>query len=194
KRARSRRRARRWLAAFCLPGSSCSCGPSFWGVLSTARCGRTGLTLSPSLALVARPFACIAIVAGAFAAWLYYRNGTAGAAAAKGDVDLKNPFSLMEAAKFGAVFAGVRFAVKLVQAYFPPQGMYFVAALAGLTDVDAITLSMAEFAKSGDAGIVVIATVIAAVSNTLVKCGLAVGLGGQAFGRNLVVATAATLL
>jgi uncharacterized membrane protein (DUF4010 family) len=72
--------------------------------------------------------------------------------------------------------------------------MYFVAALAGLTDVDAITLSMAEFAKSGDAAIAVIAIVIAAVSNTLVKCGLAVGLGGQAFGRNLVVATAATLL
>jgi uncharacterized membrane protein (DUF4010 family) len=100
----------------------------------------------------------------------------------------------MEAAKFGAVFAVVLLAVKLVQAYFPPQGMYFVAALAGLTDVDAITLSMAEFAKSGDAAIAVIAIVIAAVSNTLVKCGLAVGLGGQAFGRNLVVATAATLL
>jgi len=140
------------------------------------------------------PFAVMAIVAGAFAAWLYYRNGTAGAAAAKGDVDLKNPFSLMEAAKFGAVFAVVLLAVKLVQAYFPPQGMYFVAALAGLTDVDAITLSMAEFAKSGDAAIAVIAIVIAAVSNTLVKCGLAVGLGGQAFGRNLIVATAATLL
>jgi len=140
------------------------------------------------------PFAVMAIVAGAIAAWLYYRNGTAGAAAAKGDVDLKNPFSLMEAAKFGAVFAVVLLAVKLVQAYFPPQGMYFVAALAGLTDVDAITLSMAEFAKSGDAAIAVIAIVIAAVSNTLVKCGLAVGLGGQAFGRNLIVATAATLL
>jgi uncharacterized membrane protein (DUF4010 family) len=140
------------------------------------------------------PFAVMAIVAGAFAAWLYYRNGTAGAAAAKGDVELKNPFSLMEAAKFGAVFAVVLLAVKLVQAYFPPQGMYFVAALAGLTDVDAITLSMAEFAKSGDAAIAVIAIVIAAVSNTLVKCGLAVGLGGQAFGRNLIVATAATLL
>ena len=153
-----------------------------------------GIVNRPLLTHVLVPFAVMAIVAGAFAAWLYYRNGTAGAAAAKGDVDLKNPFSLMEAAKFGAVFAVVLLAVKLVQAYFPPQGMYFVAALAGLTDVDAITLSMAEFAKSGDAAIAVIAIVIAAVSNTLVKCGLAVGLGGQAFGRNLIVATAATLL
>jgi uncharacterized membrane protein (DUF4010 family) len=140
------------------------------------------------------PFAVMAIVAGAFAAWLYFRNGTSGASTAKGDVELKNPFSLMEAAKFGAVFAVVLLVVKLVQTYFPPQGMYFVAALAGLTDVDAITLSMAEFAKSGDAAIAVISIVIAAVSNTLVKCGLAVGLGGQAFGRNLIVATAATLV
>jgi uncharacterized membrane protein (DUF4010 family) len=140
------------------------------------------------------PFAVMAIVAAGFAAWLYYRNGSAGTATAKGDVELKNPFSLMEAAKFGAVFAVVLLAVKLVQAYFPPQGMYFVAALAGLTDVDAITLSMAEFGKSGDAAIAVIAIVIAAVSNTLVKCGLAVGLGGQVFGRNLMVATAATLV
>jgi uncharacterized membrane protein (DUF4010 family) len=72
--------------------------------------------------------------------------------------------------------------------------MYFVAALAGLTAVDAITLSMAEFGKTGDAAVAVIAIVIAAVSNTLVKCGLAVGLGGQAFGRPLMIATAATLV
>ena len=172
-----------------------ACGILFaWVVMFVRVVILVGIVNRALLTHVLVPFAVMAIVAGAIAAWLYYRNGTAGAAAAKGDVDLKNPFSLMEAARFGAVFAVVLLAVKLVQAYFPPQGMYFVAALAGLTDVDAITLSMAEFAKSGDAAIAVIAIVIAAVSNTLVKCGLAVGLGGQAFGRNLIVATAATLL
>ena len=60
---------------------------------------------------------------------------------------------------------------KFVQAHFPPSGLYVVAALAGLTDVDAITLSMSEFAQSGDAQVAVIAIVIAALSNTLVKCG-----------------------
>src|SRR5262245_8639514 len=106
-----------------------------------------GIVNSALLTHVLIPFAVMAVVAGAFAAWLYYRSGPSGATTAKGDVDLKNPFSLTEAAKFGAVFAVVLLVVKLVQAYFPPQGMYFVAALAGLTDVDAITLSMAEFAK-----------------------------------------------
>ena len=69
-----------------------------------------------------------------------------------------------------------------------------MAALAGLIDVDAITLSMAEFAKSGEARVAVIAIVIAALSNTLVKCGMAVVLAGPALGKPLLIATAATLL
>ena len=64
-----------------------------------------------------------------------------------------------------------------------------VAALAGLTDVDAITLSMAEYAKTGDAGVAVNAIVIAALTNTLVKCGLAASLGGPALRRPIIVAT-----
>jgi len=51
-----------------------------------------------------------------------------------------------------------------------PSGLYAVAALAELTDVDAITLSMSEFAQSGEVRMAVIAIVIAALSNTLVKC------------------------
>jgi hypothetical protein len=38
-----------------------------------------------------------------------------------------------------------------VQQHFPPSGLDAVAALAGLTDVDAITLSMSEFPKGGEA-------------------------------------------
>ena len=53
-----------------------------------------------------------------------------------------------------------------------------MAAIAGLTDVDAITLSMSEFAKSGEARVAVIAIVIAALSNTLVKCGMAFAIAG----------------
>jgi len=67
------------------------------------------------------------------------------------------------------------------------------AALAGLTDVDAITLSMAEFARSNDARIAVIAIVIAALSNTLVKCAIAFAIGGAGLGKPLLLATVLTL-
>jgi len=45
--------------------------------------------------------------------------------------------------------------VELVRRAFATTGLYVVAALAGLTHVDAITLSMAEQAKSGDASVAV---------------------------------------
>ena len=106
---------------------------------------------------------------------------------------MKNPFSLTAAAKFAALFAVVLLAVKIVQQTMPPSGLYAVAALSGLVDVDAITLSMAELAKTGEAQAVV-AIVIAALSNTLVKCGMVVVLAGFALGKPILIATAATLL
>jgi uncharacterized membrane protein (DUF4010 family) len=146
------------------------------------------------LPYVVAPFAVMALVAGAFAAYLYYRGGGSDGGAGKKGVNVQNPFSLWAAAKFGALFAVVLLAVKIVQEHFPPSGLYAVAAIAGLTDVDAITLSMAEFAKSGEAGVAVIAIVIAAVSNTIVKCGLTFAIAGREFGRPLLIATIVTLL
>jgi uncharacterized membrane protein (DUF4010 family) len=140
------------------------------------------------------PFLVMALVVGGFAAFLYYRGGGSDGTAGKKGVNVQNPFSLTAAAKFAALFAVVLLAVKIVQAYFPPTGLYAVAAIAGLTDVDAITLSMSEFAKSGEARIAVIAIVIAALSNTLVKCGMAFVLAGSTFGRPLLITTIVTLL
>ena len=140
------------------------------------------------------PFVAMAVITAGFAAFLYFRDGAAGKGKpGKSDLNVKNPFSLTEAAKFAALFAVVLLVVKIVQEHFPPDGLYAVAALAGLTDVDAITLSMAEFAKGGDAGIAAVAIVIAALSNTLVKCGMAAGIAGLAFAKPLIAATVALI-
>ena len=103
---------------------------------------------------------------------------------------MKNPFSLTEAAKFAAFFALVMLIVKVVQERFAGEGLYFLAALAGTTEVDAITLSMAEFGKTGSPDVAVTAIVIAALANTAVKCGLAAFLGGPALKRPVLIATA----
>ena len=115
------------------------------------------------------------------------------AAAKTEEVPLRNPFSLTEASKFGAFFAVVLLAVKFVQIRFPGEGLYMVAGLAGLTDVDAITLSMAEYARSGDAHVAVNAIVLATLTNTMVKCGMAVALGGAVLRRPVLIATGAIL-
>ena len=141
------------------------------------------------------PFVAMGAVAAGVAGILYWSAATGeGSGKAAAQVRLRNPFSLTEAAKFGAFFAAVLLVVKFVQSRFPGQGLYMVAGLAGLTDVDAITLSMAEYAMSGGAEHVARnAIVIATLANTVVKCGMVVALGAGALSRPVVLATAAIL-
>lgn len=146
--------------------------------------------LLPHLAV---PMLAMGLIALGYAVFLYFGDASTDGAPPKGKVEVENPFSLTAAARFAALFAVVLLAVKIVQAHFPPSGLYAVAALAGLTDVDAITLTMAEYAQSGAARVAVIAIVIAALANTIVKCGMAFVLGGPQLGKRLLVATAVTL-
>lgn len=107
-----------------------------------------------------------------------------------GDLDIKNPFSLSSAIKFGLFFALVLLLVKITQTYLPATGLYAVAALVGLTDVDALTLSMAEYAqKGGNEATAAAAIVIASLSNTIVKGAYAALLGSPALRKRIVPAT-----
>jgi uncharacterized membrane protein (DUF4010 family) len=142
------------------------------------------------LAQVAVPFAAMALAA-AGAAW-FHRSRATAVERTEG-VPLKNPFSLTAAAKFAAFFAVVLLVVKLVQTYAPGRGVYFVAALAGTTDVDAITLSMAQYARSGSAQVAVQAITLAALTNTAVKT-IMVGVLGSASLRTPIVASAALVI
>lgn len=112
------------------------------------------------------------------------------------EVQLKNPFSLTGAMKFGALFAAVLVAVKLAQAYFPASGIYAVSALAGLTDVDAITLSLAQSVGDGDttATMAVRGIILASFANTFVKLGLVVSLGDRKMAKVVGIATVAMVI
>jgi uncharacterized membrane protein (DUF4010 family) len=100
------------------------------------------------------------------------------------EVDLKNPFELLSAIKFGLVFALIIFVSKAAQMYLGDSGVYLAAALAGLTDVDAITLSMANLSKSTlSESTASVAILIAVVVNTIVKASIAFSLGAAALRR-----------
>jgi uncharacterized membrane protein (DUF4010 family) len=104
-----------------------------------------------------------------------------------------NPFELAEAIKFGGLFAVVIFIASAAQTYFGNTGLYLAGALAGLTDVDAIALSMANLALQdpGNAGAAARTIVIAVISNTMVKCGMAIWLGAPSMRRTMLPITAA---
>ena len=138
------------------------------------------------------PIASMGVAATIGAGWLLLR-GAGAKQPAGGNVPLKNPFSLMAAIRFGLVFAAVMLVVALVQHYLPGRGLYAVAALAGLSDVDAITLSMASCSGDGTCTpqVAVGSIVIAALTNTLVKAGMVVALGAVAMRVPILVASAA---
>jgi len=84
------------------------------------------------------------------------------------------------------VCASILIVTKAEQVYSGTQGLYVAGAIAGTTDVDAVTLSTAKRAANADTA-AVITIVIAAISNTLVKSSLALGIGGAALGRRAFV-------
>ena len=139
------------------------------------------------------PIAMMGAVTGAFAVW-HYRAGLARTRSEPRPLAVDNPFSLTAAARFGALFAVVLLVVKLAQRYAPAQGVYAVAALAGSVDVDAITLSMADPARGADGFMqATVAIVIAAVANTIVKCGAVLVLGTGRVRAHVGIATAVLL-
>jgi len=142
------------------------------------------------LGAVLAPFAAMAATAAAAALYLRHR---AGAGERTAGVPLTNPFSLRAAAKFAAFFALVLLVVKIVQTYAPGRGVYYVAALAGTTDVDAITLSMAQYARSGSTQVAVQAITVAALTNTVIKTAMVGILADTRLRRPMLAASALVL-
>lgn len=167
-----------------------------WVVMFVRVVVAVGIVYAPLVPEMVVPFSAMGVVSALLAA-MFYRRGTRRSLPVEQseEVKVKNPFSLTAATQFGLLFALVLVVVKFTEQYAPPEGMYLVAAFAGLTDVDAITLSMAEYARQGNAlDLAVTALVVATLSNTLVKCALVVVLGSGSLRRRLLAATAAVVL
>jgi uncharacterized membrane protein (DUF4010 family) len=85
------------------------------------------------------------------------------------------------------IFGAVLFAAKAAQIYIGRGGVFVSSALAGLADVDAIALSLADLHR-GDGISVATATTgiaVAAIANTVTKAGIAVVVGGWKLGARV---------
>ncbi len=107
-----------------------------------------------------------------------------------------NPFALGQAIRFGLLFGAITFVAKAAQVYLGDAGLYLAGAIAGLTDVDAIALSMAQLAAATPEGGAVAARtiMIAVASNTLFKAGMAVFLGAPGLRRVVLGATGVMMI
>jgi uncharacterized membrane protein (DUF4010 family) len=161
-----------------------------WGVSFVRVVVLAALVHPPLVRAMLVPFGTMLVVTAAAAALLLRRARSAAPSAGPG-VPLRNPFSLLAASKFGLLFAVVLVLVTLVQGRFPGGGTYVVAAIAGASDVDAITLSMATLARGGEtvAAVATGSIVLAVLANTLVKCAVTAALGGARLRRSALLLT-----
>ncbi|GAB59803.1 hypothetical protein RNAN_2816 [Rheinheimera nanhaiensis E407-8] len=151
------------------------------------------IVFKPLLAALWLPFSVMACTTAVMAAVFYWHGSRRYQAPQQSSVKVTNPFSLLAAIKFGALFAAILLLVKLTEHYAAEEGLYLLAAVAGLTDVDAITLSMSEYGRQAAEGLTTaaVAITIAALSNTVVKCALVYTLGARALANKVLLATAA---
>jgi uncharacterized membrane protein (DUF4010 family) len=86
------------------------------------------------------------------------------------DLKLDNPFKLTMALKFGFLLAVIMFLSAAMLEWYGDQGIYILAIISGLMDVDAITLSLSRLALDDlSHDVAVMGIVLAAVANTIIK-------------------------
>lgn len=149
------------------------------------------------LAEIWLPLIAASAVALLYVAYLYYAQRSEQ----QEEVALVNPFSLGPALQFGMLYAFILLISRTAELYFGDYGLYFSSLVAGLADVDAITLTMAEL--SGPTGGLALpvagrAILLAILSNTFVKAGIVFATGSKPLrlallpGVVLIVLAAAT--
>jgi uncharacterized membrane protein (DUF4010 family) len=115
----------------------------------------------------------ILLAAGSFVIWYGHRHEE------EKMPEQENPSELKSALTFALIYAIVLLLVAAVKERYGDLGLFFVAAVSGLTDVDAITLSTAQLVNkerlTASQGWRLI--VVAAMSNLIFKAGAVIALG-----------------
>lgn len=141
------------------------------------------------LALLFWPLGAAACVLFLSAAVLLWAKGTQSAG--QPQLQISNPFELTTVLSLAALIALISLVAKLVAGSIGNAGLFLLAAVSGIADVDALTLSMARLAGlqvgAGDAANAIL---IAATINTLAKASMAGFVGGTRLGRIVWIASA----
>jgi uncharacterized membrane protein (DUF4010 family) len=119
----------------------------------------------------------------AFATWFGNRRQPTGMP------DQKNPTQLKSALIFGVMYVGVLFALAAANQFIGGKGLYLVAGLSGLTEMDAITLSTARLSIT-DPTIMAQGwhlIVAAAMANMVSKAAIAGLMGGWHLFRQIAI-------
>ena len=119
------------------------------------------------------------------AAWLWRRNVSPDTAPIESQVRV---FDLTTALGFGVVLGVAAVAIRAGKDVLGNAGIYGIAFVSGLADVDAILVSSVQMQAQGElaANAAATAILLAAIANTFSKAALAFGIGGARLGWHVV--------
>jgi uncharacterized membrane protein (DUF4010 family) len=144
--------------------------------------------LAPPVTWALGPYLLAPLIVGAASVLLTVRR----AAPHPEQADLQqSPLGLWSALKMAAAFQVVLTVIPFVQQAWGTPGVLASAALLGLTDMDALTLSMCGLAAGAGAGLAAEAIAVGILSNTVLKLGIAAAVGATPFRRWTVPGLAA---
>lgn len=145
-----------------------------------------------ALAVVLLPMMLAAMIVQAVIGLLLVSNGLKKP---HDDVIWKNPFDVGSALRFSILIAIILMISTLVARHYGSEALMSVSALAGLADVDAITLSLARMQEPlVDVSVASDGILIAALTNTVMKAGLAAIAGGAETGWRVSAVNLAAVL
>jgi uncharacterized membrane protein (DUF4010 family) len=150
-------------------------------------------SLNPALLVpLLWPLGAAAFVLLCVTAMLFFMNR--GGDATSPDLKIKTPFDLGTALKLAGLIAVISLLAKWLIATTGENALTILAALSGIADVDAITLSLARLARQNITIVTATESIAIAVAvNTAVKAGLTFGLGTHKAGWIVSGASAAAI-
>jgi uncharacterized membrane protein (DUF4010 family) len=141
------------------------------------------LALEPALTLALAPFLLPPLLAGAAAVTVGVTRAT-GRAAGLQLPHSRSPLRIGSAILLAIGFQAVLMATTFVQQHIGQPGVLATAALLGLTDMDALTISMSRLARSpGGLQLAATAVAVGVLASTVFKLGMVLGLGTGEFRR-----------
>lgn len=128
--------------------------------------------------------------------WFARRGDSDGLPEGQVHSDPGNPLDLRMALEFGFVLAMIMILSRAAILWMGDSGLYIFAAVSGLVNVDAISISVASMTVRGETavGVAMNAILIAAAVNTLLKPALALAIGGMRIGWRVWIVVALTFV
>ena len=135
------------------------------------------------IAVLGMPFLVMAAAAVLFG-WLWSRRPDQKAGDVQREYEPKNPLEMRAALLFALVFVAVLVATHLAVQYLGKAGVYSLAALVGVSNIDPFIVGMTEAAgKTTAVNVAAISVLIAAASNSVVKGICAYSMSDRPTGR-----------